>query len=110
MAVAEATIDSAVLCEKVLGWKRRGTGKGYWSWELPDGDSVARTPDFSHDIAAAFSLVEALGDQYFSLYRLNWGKPAKTSWRAVMGPASEQADTPAAAITKAVWALVQGDK
>ena len=110
------TIDSAVLCEKVLGWTwekdcycRNSGGPCSW-WKTKAGKDLWHTPDFLHNVGAAWMLAVAASKKYrkpcFTSYSPTsgesgaWFEHGERVW--VAGDSSEHA----AAITKAVWALV----
>lgn len=106
MPSTEVTIDNGVLCERVLGWEKL-PNTFYGDWCIPSTGCFCHTPNFSHDISAAMLLVEAC-EEYFVLRRVHSAdSPSCKYWGAILGPSTVMADTPAAAITEAVWALVQ---
>lgn len=106
------TIDNAVLCREVLGWTQVAPVNEVLAWETKAG-LIESTPDFEHDIAAAMELAEAFVKKVevdFSL--MNSLVVGDTRWSVVIeyDKPSESltmtGDTPAQAITRAVWALV----
>ena len=54
--------DNAKLAREVLGWMNHDDPEfpSLSHWRKPDGTGARRPPDFAHDIAAAFMLLEAL--------------------------------------------------
>lgn len=107
---ATIEIDNAVLCEKVLGWKRDPVFSSLW-FRPEGGPACAKgTLDFLHDISAAWMLVEALPGTILVEIRLD---PARY-WHVHLTHIEKDdffytgmGRKCVSAITKAVWALVQ---
>jgi len=81
-------IDSLV-AEKIMGWKP--DRDELWRWD--DGSGSGRPiecPRFSEDIAAAWTVVEKLGEDGFLLYRVS-NRPI---WRAQFNLAEAVFDWP----------------
>jgi hypothetical protein len=112
----ETDIDPALLCEKVLGWKRiPPDGVCYEVLRRPDGKDVHPddTPDFENVLADAWLLVDALPpEHYFMLVRRatpNLEAPAhwvaEIHVRAVFRAFRSEAAKPEQAITRARWSM-----
>ena len=109
-------IDNARLCEKVLGWKQ--VGRIVPMWETPAGLTFWQPPDFEHDIAAAMGLVFALREKHPTGLVIQIVSPDSrhmlSPWYCVIEQAGKRpvqicGETPAQAITWAVWALVNNE-
>ena len=108
--------DNATLAEKVLGWKRLRPD-AEWAWLTPTGRRCQHPPDFSNDIAAAFMLLEALpGKLDVEIERYIDSDMSDAEWSCLIPDYGVLpcdygheaiADTPAAAITQAVWAWLE---